>query len=101
MKHVISLQEAIDMTSRYRSDPPDGMANSETFNKESVLAVLQQPECVSLRIYYGKKSDDSIHVILVGVDDKGADMIQSTEIILEEGQRCPPDCPSPPSPLNG
>ncbi len=100
MKHVISLQEAIDMTSRYQADIPAGMVNSETFHKESVLALLNQPGCVSLRIYYGKQNDDTIHAILVGVDEKGADMIQASDLILEEGYRCPPLCPDPPSPLN-
>ena len=101
MKHVISLQEAIDMTSLYRSNIPSGMVHSETFSKESVSALLNQPGCVSLRIYYGKQKDDTIHAILVGVDEKGADMIQTSDLILEEGQRCPPECPTPPSPLNG
>lgn len=101
MQHLISLQEAIDMTSLYRSNIPSGMVNSETFSKESVSALLNQPGCVSLRIYYGKKNDDTIHTILVGVDETGADMIQTSDLILEEGQRCPPECPTPPSPLNG
>ncbi len=100
MKHVISLQEAIDMTSLYRSNIPEGMVNSETFTKESVSALLSQPGCVSLRIYYGRQKDDTIHAILVGVDEKGADMIQTSDLILEEGDRCPPHCPDPPSPLN-
>jgi hypothetical protein len=100
MKHVISLQEAIDMTSLYRSNIPAGMVNSETFSKDSVSALLSQPGCVSLRIYYGKQKDDTIHAILVGVDEKGADMIQTSDLILEEGDRCPPLCPDPPSPLN-
>jgi hypothetical protein len=100
MQHLISLQEAIDMTSRYQADMPAGMVNSETFSKESVSALLSQPGCLSLRIYYGKQKDDTIHAILVGVDEKGADMIQTSDLILEEGERCPPVCPTPPSPLN-
>ncbi len=100
MKHLISLQEAIDMTSLYRSSIPSGMVHSETFSKESVSALLSQPGCVSLRIYYGKQKDDTIHAILVGVDEKGADMVQAYDLILEEGYRCPPICPDPPSPLN-
>ena len=101
MQHVISLQEAIDMTSRYQADVPAGMVNSETFSKESVSALLNQPGCVSFRIYYGKQKDDTIHAILVGVDENGADMVQTSNIILEEGTRCPPDCSTIPSPLNG
>lgn len=101
MQHVISIQEAIDMTSRYQVNVPAGMVNSETFGKESVLALLSQPGCASLRIYYGKQKDGTIHSILVGVDEQGADMVQSSNLILEEGTRCPPDCSTIPSPLNG
>lgn len=101
MQHLISLQEAIDMTSRYQADTPAGMVNSETFNKESVSALLSQPGCASLRIYYGKQKDGTIHAILVGVDEHGADMVQPSNLILEEGARCPPICPTTSSPLNG
>lgn len=101
MQHQISLQEAIDMTSRYQADIPAGMVNSETFNKESVSALLSQPGCVSLRVYYGKQKDGTIHAILVGVDEQGADMIQPSNLLLEEGARCPPICPTASSPLNG
>lgn len=101
MQHLISLQEAIDMTARYQADIPAGMVNSETFHKEAVSALLSQPGCVSLRVYYGKQTDDTIHAILVGVDEQGADMIQTFDLILEEGARCPPFCPPVSSPLNG
>lgn len=101
MQHLISLQEAIDMTSAYRTNIPKGMVHSETFSKESVIALLNQTGCKSLRIYYGKKNDDTIHAILVGVNEKEEDMIQSADIILEDAGRCPPFCPTLPSPLNG
>lgn len=100
MQHLISLQEAIDMTARYRSDIPAGMVNSEMFSKDSVLALLSQPGCASLRICYGKQKNGTIHAILVGVDENGADMVQTSDLILEEGYRCPPICPIPHSPLN-
>lgn len=101
MQHLIPLQEAIDMTFRYQANIPAGMVNSEMFNKESVSALLNQPGCVSLRIYYGKQTDDTIHAILVGVDENGADMVQTSNLILEEGVRCPPICPTTSSLLNG
>lgn len=96
--HQITLEQAIQMTTSYRSAKPDGMPNAETFTKESVLTLLQQPDCVSFRIYYGRKEDNTIHAILVGVNTVGEDILsimneEETEgIILEEGQRCPPIC---------
>lgn len=97
MNHIISLEQAITMTGLYRSSIPEGMPVSETFELASVSALLSQPGCTALRIYYGKKEDGTVHAILVGVNEKGED---STEgILLEEGARCPPICPSN-SPLN-
>ena len=91
MNHSIALAQAITMTSLYRSSIPEGMPVSETFELASVNTLLSQSGCTALRIYYGKKEDGTIHAILVGVNEKGEDITEG--IILEEGQRCPPNCP--------
>lgn len=92
MNHAISLEQAVAMTNLYRSSIPEGMPLSEAFEIESVNTLLSQPECTSLRIYYGKKTDGTIHAILVGVNKNGKDMTEG--LLLEEGNRCPPFCPS-------
>ncbi len=97
MNHAISLEQAITMASLYRSAIPEGMPVSETFDATSVNALLSQPGCTALRIYYGKKMDGTVHAILIGVNENGKDITGG--IVLEEGQRCPPDCP-PDSNLN-
>lgn len=91
MNHSISLEQAITMTSLYRSAIPAGMPISETFHLASVNTLLSQPGCTALRIYYGKKEDGTIHAILVGVNEKGEDITEG--MLLEEGNRCPPYCP--------
>lgn len=92
MNHAISLEEAVAMTNLYRSSIPEGMPLSEAFEIESVNTLLSQTGCTSLRIYYGKKTDGTIHAILVGVNKNGEDMTEG--LLLEEGNRCPPFCPS-------
>lgn len=98
MDHRISLQEAVEMTSNFRSSTPAGMAYAEKFDAASVKAVLSQPGCISLRIYYGRRVNNTVHAIIVGVDTNGNDIVSSsiTEnnegIILEDGVRCPPTC---------
>jgi hypothetical protein len=50
---------------------------SETFNKQSVIDVLQIKDCVGMRILYGltKKGDSSsVRLILVGVNSKGENL---------------------------
>lgn len=102
--HQITLEQAAQMTAAYRSAKPEGMPNAETFAKESVSILLQQPNCVSFRIYYGRKQDNTIHAILVGVNEAGEDILSlsndNSGLILEEAQRCPPFCPTASS-LNG
>lgn len=97
MDHLISLQQAAVMTALYRSFIPEGMPVAETFELDSVNALLSQPGCTALRIYYGRKTDGTIHAILTAVNKEGQDMAEG--ILLEEGNRCPPYCP-PDSDLN-
>jgi hypothetical protein len=50
---------------------------SETFNKQSVIDVLQLKDCVGMRVLYGltKKGDSSsVRLILVGVNSKGENL---------------------------
>lgn len=106
--HQISLEQAVVMTAAYRQVRPYNYPVCETFRREAVVRMLSNPQCASLRIYYGMKEDGTIHAILVAADENGADILpvilpgsgEEEGFILEDGQRCPDDCP-PPSPLNG
>lgn len=104
----ISLQEAIALTSRYRTAPVTAAFFSEVYDGASVLALLNQPGCRSFRVYLGRKPDQRICTVLVGVDANGHDILPPTGpanftvdegILLEEAIQCPPICPTP-SPLN-
>lgn len=127
--HFIPLQAAVEMTRRFREmkdhivkEEYKGKhinANSETFDRVAIDAILAQPGCVALRIYHGMDTGNLIHSIIVGVNDKDEDMLgkiqtqpvgevqlmsadtttDDTDAILENGFRCPPNCP-PDSPLN-
>jgi hypothetical protein len=117
MSQLISLQQAIAMTTRYRKEKENilepsfkdknHLARAETFDRAHFDAVLSEPGCVSIRIYYGMDEGFNIHAIIVGVNDKNEDILPSdTQLadnggrIIEEGTRCPPTC-DPSSPLNG
>ena len=71
---------------------------SETFDAESFRVVLSNPECKSLRIYLGMNEDLKVRVITVGVNEKGEELLEGEQSILEEGATCPPLCPPPPPP---
>lgn len=81
----------------------DILPKCETFSKAQVLEILERPGCEGFRVYYGMDEQLRVHAILVGVDAEDADLIpgsgEAGNYIIEEGRRCPDQCP-PPSPLN-
>ena len=118
MSHSISLQEAEEMTARFRNNRDvvlaaaykgeNILANSESFDRAELDQLLREPDCAGLRIYYGMDEKLLVHTILVGYNSKGEDILPArvsagagddNTIIMEKGIRCPDECP-PPSPLN-
>lgn len=88
----------------------DVIPDSETFNRTAIEKLLALPGCVGIRVYTGMNEEDQLCLILVGVNDKGEDLIIPTMStagltvegegeVVEDGMRCPPSCP-PPSSLN-
>jgi len=121
MNNVISLEQAIAMTTLFR-EQRDSLINpdilgknilpdSETFDRTVFDKILSQPGCVGLRIYAGLTPELMRKSIIIGVNEENEDMLPASlttsgeegdgedDLIAEEGQACPPFCP-PPSPLN-
>ena len=108
--HLITPDEAITMIGLYRDMREqilkteycgqNILCDSETFNATDVQALLNQVNCNGLRIYYGMKPDLTIDAILIATDASGNDLVGANNItavgdlILEEGKRCPPQCPT-------
>ena len=97
--HFISLVAAKEMTKRYResidtlvtSEYKGSMLFSETFDADAIQAILNQPDCVSFRTYFGMKENKTVCVIHIGVDAAGNDIINSlsgngTHVIVEYGK---------------
>jgi hypothetical protein len=120
MSHFISLAEAKKMTAEYRSKRKDlldpkykdkdtkVLPTCESFERSAIEALLKNPECKGLRIYYGIKNEDELHAIIVGYDGENKDILPSSDAartegeegeILDNGYRCPVVCP-PSSDLN-
>lgn len=108
MNHFIKLDQAKKMTALYRKEKEnilnseykgrDILSFSETFDAESFRTLLNNTNCKKLRIYFGMSDDLKVHVITVGINDKGEEMLEGDQSILEEGASCPPICPPPPPP---
>jgi len=113
----ISLQQAIEMTTRYRQnkgtviDPVysgnDILSVCDTFNKTAIETLLAKPGCTAIRLYYGMNTDLQVRPILVAVNIDNEDILPPTtgditttgDDIVDDTVRCPPWCP-PPSSLN-
>lgn len=118
MSQFISLEKAVEMTSLYRQEKENILANdyrnqnilaiSETFDRGVLDTLLAKPGCASIRIYYGMDETLKVHAILVPVNESNEDILPvvpaGNELmegsdIGEQAYRCPEQCP-PPSPLN-
>lgn len=117
MSHQISLEQAIELTTRYRNEKEqilkpeyagkNILALSETYDKSAFEQLTGQPGCVKIRAYFGMDENKNIKLLFVGANDKNEDMLPLNAqaiagggaSIQDIGQRCPPICP-PSSPLN-
>jgi hypothetical protein len=87
---VISLATAAGLTSNYRGANPSATVLAEYFGRNPIQSVLNQAGVVGIRIYFGRKSDGSPALVLVGVNASGQDLTGGP--LVEEGWPCPPLC---------
>jgi len=114
MNNVITLKQAIEMTTAFRKQigglaPKLPIPICETFERAAIDQILAQPGCVKIRIYAALNQNLEFRSIIVGVDANDKDMLPSSTTALagtvgdntisEDGITCPPYCP-PPSDLN-
>jgi hypothetical protein len=119
MSAFIPVNLAAEMNARYRTNrewilqPKYQNANilcvCETFDKDQILTLLNKTGCAKLRIYYGMDTSLKVHAVLCAADEDNADILPPAQgiealmgdddYILEQGQRCPEECP-PDSTLN-
>lgn len=121
-EHIISLSYAYQLVDNYRlaSQIPDkicqlydqgGWVLAETFPAGAIQAVLDQTGICGFRVYNGLDVDNRQHLVLVGVDHNGFDVLSknhgghgrgTTEtsnpndddpgLIVEMGYPCPRAC---------
>lgn len=115
--HFISLEKAVEMTTRYRQNKEavtnpnyegkNVFALSDKFDKFIFEKLLAKPGCAGIRIYYGMDIDLKVHPIVVAVNEKDEDILPDSGSVStledddmgDDALRCPPWCP-PPSSLN-
>jgi hypothetical protein len=91
----ISLERGAAYTKKHRDHNP-GATKGIFYGRNHIEAILAQPDCMGLRMYFGEEADGSRVLVLAGADSAENDL---TDIIVEVGARCPPGC-SASNPLN-
>ena len=104
MSKKIGLDQAKSMRKKYKEAKGPILAEgvskeilpqAELFEKQHILDLLNQEDCQGLRVYYAMDEAQNFHMLLVGVDSAGDDIIDTNDPqILDEGNRCPPVCSS-------
>lgn len=112
--NFITLASAVSVTTTYRANRESILKTEftgknllplcDTFDKGFFETLVNKPECVKIRIYYGMDSSLKMKPIIVAVDAGNHDILPPSdndpnEDIVDDGGRCPTDCP-PSSPLN-
>jgi len=97
-KHDISLEDATRLTRNYRNIAGDNSFLGAYFGKAAIQKILDQEQCVGIRIYNAVNDEGSPNYVLVGVTEEEKDLYDGE--LAEMGIGCPPRCPGN-SPLAG
>jgi len=95
--HSISLADAAAMTKKFRDGAGQGAIIASAFNKKALQNILDQENCIGIRMYYAKNENGELTLVLVGVKDNGDDIYDGE--LAEWGANCPPNCGAS-NPLN-
>lgn len=96
-EHTISLATAAVMTKNYRDTVNTNATIAHYFGKSEVQSLLDQEDCVGMRIYYAINATGQKQLVAVGVNSDGDDLYNG--IILDRTFCCPMYCSSA-NPLN-
>ena len=89
--HSITPKDAGILTRAYKESVPSGAILAEFFGRDAIQGILDQPTCVGIRMYFAKKADGAMALVLVGADASGKDLSRGP--MAEFGMPCPPICP--------
>lgn len=88
--HSITLTEASELTARFRDNMPWDDTIAEFFGKAALLAILEQEDCVGIRLYYGFDDQMRPSVVAVGAKANQDDLVNGE--LAQHAKRCPIYC---------
>jgi hypothetical protein len=88
--HNISLTDASALTANFRTGKPANTILGFFYGKQAIQNILNQEDCVGIRIYYAQESNGSPKMVIVGVKANQDDIHNG--LIAEFGNPCPNMC---------
>lgn len=88
--HNITLEQAKQLTQAYQSTRANGEVVAAYFGRNIFEQLLEQKNCVGIRIYSAKRTSGEPALVLVGVSGSGEDITEGP--IGDLGSPCPPFC---------
>ena len=88
--HSISLEDASKLTANYRKSAGKDTIKAGFFGKATINKIIDQKDCVGIRIYYGQQEDGKPNLVLVGAKANEDDILDG--VIAERQVPCPPNC---------
>jgi hypothetical protein len=96
--HLISLTTAAALTKGYRDTVAATATIAHYFGKAAIMDLLNQENCVGMRVYYGiDTTTGAKKLVLTGVDAEENDLYEG--MLLDKSMPCPTNCSSA-NPLN-
>jgi hypothetical protein len=86
----ITLETASSWTENYRNQMVSGDLKGHFFGKDHFNAILEQTDCVGIRIYNGMDDNGKPVLILVGTKANEDDLVDG--IIVDRAISCPDKC---------
>ena len=86
----IDLKLAAEWTANYRKKSPKGVTLGHFFGKKILNDILNQPDCMGIRVYYAEDDNGQKQLIMVGAKADENDMVDG--VIADLSRPCPPTC---------
>lgn len=91
--HEISFEDAAVLTKRFR-DNNSGEYKGGYFSKKAIQKLLNQDNCVGIKIYFAENNSNDLGMVVVGVTSEENDQIGGQNACMDRCLPCPDRCGS-------
>ena len=87
--HEITLEEGIELTTRFKHNNPHGTKRAFLISKAVLTELMAQDRADGIRVYLGEKDNQELTIVAIATDSEGND-IQT--IVMDSFLSCPSAC---------